>query len=201
MNDKKEKLIKQYEELKNLKKLKEDEISELYKDIREKQKIIEEIQKEENSNIKNQSGINSEIKKMFQALEKGDGYNSKLICNHFGVNSESGIFRISMSKWGKNTQLVIEIKEKWIVDLEVGMSKKAWACLRQNIMDDFELIRVWHGEEDNLSITLILDKECPESLFIVLENYQKECDTKSGFPQDNFEGIFLKNLKMVKGEK
>ena len=196
MNDKKEKLIKQYEELKNLKKLKEDEISELYKDIREKQKIIEEIQKEENSNIKNQSGINSEIKKMFQALEKGDGYNSKLICNHFGVDSESGIFRISMSKRGNNTQLVIEIKEKWIADLEVGMSKKAWDNLKENF--DFTLIDGWNGKEGNSSVTLILNKECPKSLRTALENYDKESYNKSGFPQDNFEKIFLKNLKKVK---
>jgi len=196
MNDKKEKLIKQYEELKNLKKLKEDEISELYKDIREKQKIIEEIQKEENSNIKNQSGINSEIKKMFQALEKGDGYNSKLICNHFGVDSESGIFRISMSKRGNNTQLVIEIKEKWIADLEVGMSKKAWDNLKENF--DFTLIDGWNGKEGNSSVTLILNKKCSESLRTALENYQKKCGSESGFPQDNFEKIFLKNLKKIK---
>ena len=107
----KEELIKQYEKLKNLEKLRKDEILKLRREIREKQDIIKKIQKKENSNLKNQSEINSEIKNMFQALEKGDGYNSKLICNHFGVNSESGIFRISMSKWGKNTQLVIEIKE------------------------------------------------------------------------------------------
>ena len=47
----KEELIKQYEKLKNLEKLRKDEILKLRREIREKQDIIKKIQKKENIKV------------------------------------------------------------------------------------------------------------------------------------------------------
>lgn len=200
MKKTKEKLLEEYNKLeKEIKSLRE-RINDLNKELREKGYKLKQIRLRENNQLKKQNSVIPEIKAMFKALNNFS-YKENLICNHFGVRSYADIFFIDMSKRGQNTQLVIEVKDKWVANEEIGCSKRVWNNLRKMIDNKYKIIKWWNGTEGHYSMSVVLNKKCPKSLSVTLKNYDDGCSNGKGFPQDTFEKIFHKNLKKVKGGK
>lgn len=194
MENKEKQLIDEYEYLeKDIHTLEEQE-REKRKELREIQEKIIKIRQESNSELKNQDVIIPTIERMFKALEK-DNYNDKLVCNHFGVFCDTGIWNIEIVDYNydkKLTQIVFEIKDKWVADTEVGCSKIAWDNIRGIIEKKYGgIFDEWNGNERNYTMSVILKRAIPKSLLTALKNYDKN----SG--KDTFDEIFSKNLKEV----
>lgn len=196
----KEELVEEYNNLVNH----IANIEETRRYLRTKEKIIasklQDIRLKANSDLQNVRSILPAIKTLFKVLTKFE-YDEKLVCNHFGVDINAGIFNISIANREKNTFLIFKVKDAWVCHREIGCSKKTWQNIIKEIEKKYKIVESWNGGEGHNTMSVVIKKACPKSLAIALKNYNDECKYEDGFPEDTFDKVFQNNLRCLIDDK
>lgn len=192
-------LEEKYDALKKEIELGEDKIRDKQKEAREVGEVIYNLYKKEFSKSVHLKEIIPTIKKMLKTLKKFE-YDEKLVCGHFGIDIDTGVWRISMSDRNVGgvvqTLLVFAVKRKWVNRREVGVKERTFNKLKSNLKKEFGIIKHWNGGEDHNTMSVVLDVKLPKSLRIALDNYRNHRDF--GFPTNSFEKMFLENYERSK---
>lgn len=199
VEDKTKTMLMEYEKFETLVNSLSENVRCLRLNLEARGKVLQEIRKSENSRPEKLKPLIPEIQKMLKALNYK--YDDKLVCDHFGVNSEAGIFDITMSERDGKVQIVLQVKDQWVAHKEVGLSKRAWNRVRKLFREKYGITHMWNGGEGFSSMSMVLKRKAPKSLSVSLENYSKRSSKMFGFPRCNFEKHFIKNLKEVKKER